>query len=556
MEKINRVSLAVIINNLQWATEEMNEYMAKSAYSSNIKIRRDCSCALYDRKGNMLAQGAFVPVHLGVMAQALKKLLEIFPPETWKEEDAVIHNDPYLMGAHLNDVLVFKPIFWEGILVGFAGANAHQVDVGGSPTKLNVRTVFEEGLRITGFRFVREGVLQEDILRFILDNVRTPYEVRGDIMGELAACNRGEARVHTLAEKYGAKKLIDYFDGILDYSEAGMRASIRNLPNGSFEYEDIVENDGFKMANNKVKVKVTVEDEDIYVDFDGSDPPAEGSCNSVWSTSTSATYYAVKAVCGSNIPANSGAYRAIHAIPPKAPSVVNCNFPHAVNACTSIVPQRIADCIIGALSQLVPERCCACDGQWNSMRFGGEDARTGRFFSYVETYGAGRGAKHNEDGASAHQTHMTNTANAPVEIIELEHPLQVNEYCLVEGSGGAGEFRGGLGIRRAITVLTDVDFSFMTDRSQHHPYGLFGGLGGACDSMKAVDHNGKKVDLHNKVLLAGSKATLQTSGGGGWGDPKKRAQKMVEWDVLNGYISEQDAKELYGRDIIFKDIKK
>jgi len=546
MVKLDGISLAVIINNLQWATEEMNEYMAKSAFSSNIKIRRDCSCALYNNRGDMLAQGAFIPVHLGVMAQTLKALLEKFPLNSWNEGDAVIHNDPYTMGSHLSDVLVFKPIFSCGLLIGFAGTCAHQVDCGGSPVKYVNPTVFEEGIRITGVKFVRQGEVQRDILEFILGNVRTPYEVRGDIMSQLAACNRGEARMQALAIKYGAQEFIDFCEGILDYSEAGMRASIRNLPNGEYKFEDYLENDGIKMSSIKFKAKVIIKDEDVYIDFAGSDPPSAGGFNLPWSLTNSASYYAIKAVAGSNVPANAGAYRAIHLIRPSGDNITDTQFPHAVDACTSIPPQRVVDTIIGALAKLAPERCCACDGQWCALSFVGKNDRTGRFFSYIETYGAGRGAKYNEDGASAHQTHMTNTANAPVEIIEMEHPFLIKEYSLVNDSGGAGKFRGGLGISRTLLCQTKMFNSPLVDRSVNKPYGLYGGLGGGNDSVTIITAQGELLPYKTREIPAGTTVCLKTSGGGGWGDPHERSRERVEWDVLNGYVSKECAEKIYG----------
>ena len=555
MVQIDAVTRAVIVNNLQWATEEMNEYLAKSAFSSNIKVRRDCSCALYTRTGDMLAQGTFVPVHLGIMSHTLKEVLKVQPLEELKPGDVLLHNDPYMMGSHLWDVMVFKPVFFEGEIIAFTGCLAHQVDVGGSPVNYVVKTIYEEGIRIPGVKLVREGVLQEDILRIITTNVRTAYEVKGDLMAEIAANNRGEERVLALAEKYGKEAIIAYFDAILDYSEAGMRKGIADLPDGVITFEDQLEGDGINDYPIPIKVRLEIKGSDIYVDFDGSGPCGEGGFNNTWSLTLSGTYYGIKAVIGAEVPTNTGAYRAIHVKHPEGDCILDAKLPHAVGGCTTVAPQRIADVIIGAFSKLVPERCCACDGHWAAACFGGMDEKVGRYFSYVETYGCGRGAKYNEDGASGHQTHMTNTANAPTEIIELEHPFLVRRYGLVENSGGAGQYRGGLGLTRELECLTDMSVSIIVSRSHTQPYGLFGGKGGHCDSGTVLYPDGSVHTIKSGQVPKGSVVRIQTAGGGGWGDPAKRDPAKLEWDVLNGFVSLEGAKEDYGVTIDPKTLK-
>lgn len=547
--EIDNITLAVIVKKLEWATEEMNTYLTKSAYSSNIKIRKDCSCALYTKNGEMLAQGTFIPVHLGILSQTLKELLKVYPIDTIKEGDVLLHNDPYMMGSHLNDVMVFKPIFYQGQLLAFTGCLAHHVDIGGSKARYTSSTIFEEGLRIAGAKIMKEGVLQEDILRIITTNVRTSYEVKGDLMAQLAACYRGEERVIELAKKYGIEPLMAYFEEILNYSETGIRNAIRKLPNGETSFEDYIEHDGINQKLIKIKVNVIIKDEDIYVDFDGSAEPGEGGYNSPWSLTHSAVYYAIKSVIGTSVPTNSGAYRAIHLIRPTYDSIVDAKFPHAVDGCTNSPSQRIVDVVIGAFSRIIPEKTCACDGHWPAAHYGGLDPKTGRFFAYIETYACGRGAKYNDDGANAHQTHMTNTANAHVEMIELEYPLLVEKYSLVNDSGGAGKFRGGLGITREIKCLTDTYISTFPSRPTIKPYGLYGGEGGQTDTSKVKYPDGTESPAFAKQIEKGSVVVIQTSGGGGWGNPKERDKKKLEWDVLNEYVSLKAAKEKYGIEI-------
>ena len=544
-KEIDQVTLAILVNNLYWIAEEMNAYLTRSAFSTNIKVRRDCSCAIYTANGDMVAQGEFVPVHLGIMSQALREALKIYPANELKDGDVIIHNDPYSMGSHLWDIMLFKPIFNEGELIAFTGNLAHHVDIGGATTSRNLPTVYEEGLRLPPVKLYEEGKLQESIFRLITANVRTPYEVRGDLAAQTAANFRGERRVKEVAQKYGNAVFREYLEEILNYSERGMRQAIRETPDCEADFEDYVEHDGIKDVHTKIKVTIRIQGDEIWFDFDGSGAPGEGGVNAPWSLTHSAVYYAVKAVLGNNIPTNDGAYRPIHLIRPQKESIVDAKFPHAVGGCTSNPTQRVVDAAIGAFSKIVPEKACACDGHWPSGRFVGFDSRTGRYSPYVETYACGRGAKYNDDGADAHQTHMTNTANAPIEIIEMEHPLRVEKYAIVPDSGGPGEYRGGTGIVREVVSLTDMSVNAFHVRPHIKPYGLFGGKGGSNDFCGIFLSDGRVVSS-SKDVKAGDHTIIQTSGGGGWGYPYKRKIESVLEDVKNGYVSLKAAETEYG----------
>lgn len=539
------VTLSILINNLQWITEEMNVSLVRSAFSTNVKVRRDCSCAIYTRDGELVAQGEFIPVHLGVMAQTLRAVLAESPVDSFAEGDAIIHNDPYLMGSHLWDVMLFQPVFSEGELVAWVGNLAHHVDIGGSPVMLTSPSIFEEGLRIPPTKLMRGGVVQEDVLRMITANVRTPFETEGDILAQTAANRRGEQRLHALMAKYGTSTMVHQFEAILDYAEEGMRSAISRLPDGEAQFVDFMETDGIDDVSRRIAVKLRISGSDIYIDFEGTGRPTRGGINAPWSLTHSAAYYAVKAVVSPDTPTNAGAYRPIHLIRPDPPSIVDAPFPSSVNGCTNTTSQRVVDVIIGAFSKVVPERACACHGHWLAMFFVGVDPRTGRYSSYVETYASGHGAKHNEDGADGHQSHLTNTANAPIEVIEVEHPLKVEAYALVQDSGGPGKYRGGVGLMRRVRALAEGTGHVSLMRRTIRPYGLFGGHGGMTDDGAVSLADGSTPRASDRVS-PGDQIHIQTSGGGGWGDPWDRDPERVAWDVLNGYVSVEAAREHYG----------
>lgn len=545
MTKIDPVTLSILVNNLKWVAEEMNEYLCQAAFSTNIKVRRDCSCALYTREGRIIAQGEFMPIHLGIMAGTLKEILKEYPADTIKEGDTFIHNDPFRMGSHLWDVMLFSPIFYDGVLVGFAGNLAHHVDIGGAPVVYGLETIFEEGLRLPPIKLYKEGVLQEDIVNIIINNVRTPYEAKGDIAAQTAANYRGQLRIKELAAKYGPQALIDYMDAIIHYSEKGMRKSIAELPDCTVEFEDYIEHDGIQECYKKLKVKLTVKGDELFVDFDGTDSANAGPVNCPWSLTCSSVYYAVKAVLGINIPTNEGAYHPINLIRPEKESLVDARYPHAINLCTNNPSQRVVDAVIGAFSKIVPEQTCACDGHWVPGRYVGTDTNTGRVSAFVETYAAGRGAKYNEDGADAHQTHLSNTSNAPIEIIELEHPLRVHSYQMVPDSGGAGRFRGGVGVRRELIALQPMAASVSRMRYDRvPPYGLYGGNPGKSDFCAVLLPDGEPPQICKNVQ-PGTHMVCRSSGGGGWGNPLERDFHAVEQDVLEGYISIDAARRDY-----------
>ena len=551
MSEIDPVTLSIMMNKLTSIAEEMNLYLVKSSYSTNIKDRRDSSTAIYKIDGDMLAQGAFVPVHLGVMPIALKEVLQEIPLDSMLPGDVIIHNDGYKGGTHLNDILLYKPIFYKGKPIAIAGTCAHHPDVGGTPDSLSEESIFSEGIRLSSIKLFRAGVLQDDVMKIVLTNVRTPQIVKGDILAQCASNNRCEERVLQLADEYGVDMTRQYFDELLDYSERGMRAAISKIPPTETEFEDVSDFDGVNFRKDlfKIRPKIRIERNDVYVSFEDPPPPGAGGVNSPWSLTLSACYYAIKAVVGPTVPANGGAYRPIHVTKPEKESMLCAQLPRAVRGCTSEPAERIVDAIIGAFSKIVPERVCACDGHWPSASFLGIDPRTNEFFAYIETYGGGRGAKFNDDGADAHHTHMTNTRNAEVEIIESEYPIRVDAYQIASDTGGPGLFRGGCAMRREFTILAnEIRSSADVYRTLTGPYGLFGGKPGGVARCGIIFPDGREISGHylNNSVPTDSKMYIQSNGGGGFGDPLTRHPEKVMWDVLNEYVSLKAAKEEYG----------
>ncbi|OLS40072.1 hydantoinase B/oxoprolinase family protein [Bacillus sp. MRMR6] len=551
--KIDGITLEVMKNAFYTIAEEMGVTLIRTALSTNIKDRMDCSTAIYTKNGDLVAQAEHVPLHLGLMPSVVHEVLKLFPPDLLKEGDAILINDPYISGSHLPDIFMISPIFLHGKLVGLAANIAHHVDVGGlSPGSMSVKAteIFHEGLRIPAVRIQREGVLDQEMIRLLEKNVRTGKEVLGDIYAQLAANKVAETRLIDLIEKHSVDFVFDCMEEIMNYSDRRMRAAITKVPNGSYQFKDILEGDGITEDELEIQALVKVAEDTIEVDFTGSAKQTQGPVNSTHGVTNACVYYALKAILDSEVPPNAGTYRSIKIHAPKG-TIVNPNFPAPVSNANSNTSQRITDTIFGALVQVLPERSmAACSGTMNGFAIGGFDPEKESYFSYVETYGGGQGGLLDLDGMDGVHTNMTNTLNTPVEVMEQTFPFFVNKYGLIDGSGGAGKFRGGLGMERELTLLgDDFTITLMSDRQKHQPWGLFNGKGGQTSSCTLVTPEGEKMALSSKVTMKadkGSKIRLATAGGGGYGSPFERDPQFVLKDVVLGHIDFQQAKEDYG----------
>lgn len=549
MMKIDGITLEVMKNSFYTIAEEMGVTLIKTALSTNIKDRVDCSTAIYTKEGELVAQAEHVPLHLGLMPSVVKEILKMYPNDSLKPGDAILMNDPYISGSHLPDIFMISPIYYKGNLIGIAANIAHHVDVGGlAPGSMSVKAteIFHEGLRLPALRVRKNGELDPEIIRLLEKNVRTGKEVLGDIYAQLAANTVAEKRLVDLVEKYSLDHVLESMKEIMAYSDRRMRAAVRQVKDGEYEFEDYLEGDGITEDELVIKVKVKVSGDEIEVDFTGSNKQTAGPLNSTEGVTSACVYYTIKSLLEPDVPPNAGTYRCISIKAPEG-SIVNPKYPSPVSNANSNTSQRIADTIFGALANVLPEKSmAACSGTMSGFSIGGYDDEEEKYFSYVETYGGGQGALSDIDGMDGVHTNMTNTLNTPVEVIEQSFPFIVNNYGYVDGSGGAGTFRGGVGLQRELTLLDDgLTVTLMADRAKNSPWGLFGGSGGKTSRCTLLTEEKEQIELSSKItrkVEKGNTIRLQTAGGGGYGDSYKRNPESVLEDVILGFISSDQAR--------------
>ncbi|MEM9186129.1 MAG: hydantoinase B/oxoprolinase family protein [Planctomycetota bacterium] len=551
---VDPVTLEIMRNRFRGVAEEACAAMVRSAYSPNIKDRRDCSAALALPDGQVIAQAEVgTPLHLGIMPAILRSVLAEFPIDRFEPGDAVITNLPYPEGpGHLPDVSMVSGVFHEGEPVALAATTAHHIDLGGyAPGSMpfGVHEIFQEGLQIPPTKVFRQGEFASDVLRLIEQNVRTQDELRGDLLAQYAAARTAEARVAEMIAAAGARPVFAYARYVLDHAERCMRAGIAGLPDGEYRFEDFLDDDGVTDETIRIRVAVTIAGDGLTADFRGSSPQVRGPLNCRDSAVKSCVYYAAKAVIDPDLPVSSGAYRPIHVVAEEG-SVLHARFPAAIGNANILTDQRVVDALLGALYQAAPERvCAACSGEMNLINLGGIDPATGAYFNYVETFAGGQGALHDQDGGDAVHTHLTNTLNTPVEVIEQAYPLRVRRYAMIPDSEGPGRRRGGVGLVREIESLADgVTASIGADRRRFTPWGVetdHHARGAFCCCLRA---DGTVETLPTKVLTTinqGDVLRIETPGGGGWGDPAGRDRSAVEQDVAAGLVSRERATTVY-----------
>lgn len=525
---VDPVSLSVFSAAVSAIAQEMGAALQRVSYSPNIKERLDFSCAVFDPRGQMIAQAAHIPAHLGSMPDSVAVVLEQCAP--FQPGDTVIVNDPYLGGNHLPDVTMVSPVSLRETgseLVGFVANRAHHSDVGGiSPGSMPIATeLYQEGIIIPPVKLWEAGKLNESLFAVILRNVRTPQERRGDLSAQYAANQTGIRRVRELVGRYGWERYRELCEAVLQYGEREARAAIRHIPTGMYRFVDYLDDDGISPTPLPIAVTVYVDGETLLVDFTGTAPECLGSLNTVETVTKSAVYYVLRCLMPEDALMNAGVFRVVRVNAPPG-TLVNAQPPRAVAGGNVETSQRIVDAVFGALAQAIPDRIpAASQGTMNNLTIGGKDPRTGQFYAYYETMGGGMGARPGLDGLSAVHVHMSNTRNTPIEALEFAYPLRVIEYSLRVGSGGRGSARGGDGLVREIEFLAEAEITLLTERRRFAPWGLHGGEAGSpgrnlylrrtADGFTIIPLPGK----HRQTVQPGDRIRIETPGGGGWGAP-------------------------------------
>lgn len=516
--RFDPIHLGVMNHLFASIAEEMGASLMRTAFSVNIKERRDLSCAVFDGQGRLVAHAAHIPVHLGSTPTCVRAVLDALRLDPG---DVAIVNDPFAGGTHLPDITLVSPVYYGKARrpLFYVANRAHHADVGGitAGSMPVARHIDEEGVRIPPTKLRVRGRLNKKFLARFLGQVRTPEEREGDLRAQLAANHTAEARLRVAARKYGVAGLGRGIEALLDYAERMTRHAIRSLPAGTYRFEDVLEDDGLGTRDIPVRVALTLRGGRARADFTGSAPQVAGSINAVFAVTLSAVFYVFKCLTGAEVPSNAGGLRPLEVVAPEG-SVVNARYPAPVSAGNVETSQRVVDVVLGALAVAAPDRFPAAScGSMNNVTLGGTDGG-GRPFAYYETIAGGMGACPGQAGLSGVQTHMTNTLNTPVETLEHAFPFRVSRYALRRGSGGRGKWRGGDGVIRDYEVTGPTEVTLMTERRVRRPWGLGGGEPGAAGENVRVIPDGE-ISLPGKItftLMPGETLSVRTPGGGGW----------------------------------------
>jgi N-methylhydantoinase B len=549
------VEMEVFSNRLLTITEEMGHTLVRASFSTNIKERQDCSVALFDARGRLVAQASHVPLHLGSLMGSVAAVLDAYPPAEIEEGDAFVCNDPYLAGGtHMPDISIVTPVFYEGTLQFFTANIAHHSDVGGTvPGSISgaARSIFEEGLRIPAIRIVRKGAIDRDLLRLISSNSRDPMERTLDLQVQVSTNDRGAAMVRDLIDRMGRKRVEQSIEDLLMYTRERLATRFASLGSGEYSATSWMDDDGLPGEPVAIRATVAVRDGRLRIDFTGSAAQARGAMNIPKSALHAAVYFSVKTLLDPALPPNSGFFDAIEIRAPEG-TIVNPKMPAAVGA-RSIGCNKVVRAIFCAFDALLPPERRLAPGHdaVPAIVFSGDHRNRAGQFVYLETMGGGLGASAATDGMDALQVHMTNTSNLPVEALEHEYPLVVEEYAMVENSGGAGRQRGGLGLARQIRAAADgVLFSARSDNHVIAPPGVDGGEPGRAARLIFNHGRSDERELSSKVsalaLRTGDSTRLETAGGGGFGSPDGRLPSLLADDIRSGKLARAEAERRYG----------
>ena len=545
--------LEILSNALTALTEEIQITLLRSAYSQVVKEAQDASCAIFTADGRIVAQPVVIPGHLGSMKFMLAEVLKDIPPANLAPGDVLVSNDPYRGGSHLPDIALFRPIFFERRLVGFAGSIVHYTDVGGMVPGSNPQRateLYQEGLVIPPSKLYEASVPNSTLHRIIRANVRDPDIFFGDMRAQEAALLKGEQRVCDLVRRYGTDEVCRAMEELIEHTAAQAKAAIRAIPNGVFEFVDFMDHDGIDLSHPiRVQVRIEIQDEKLKLDFTGTEQQVKGPLNAPLAKTWTTVFYCLRCILPDDIAFNDGLTGVLDIYVPEG-TLLNPRHPAPVNA-RSVTVNRIADVVLGALAKAVPEKVGAqvC-GVPTGVSFGGIDPRTNRSFVFYESYGGGMGGTKHGDGADGLSTGTSNAMNIPVEAIEIDYPIRITRYELVPDSGGAGQYRGGLGLLREYEMLAeDASINVRGDRTVYPPQGAAGGHDASRAAYFLETENGEKRPIPSKYsdrIRRGQRLLVTTAGGGGWGDPHRRARTQIINDLKEGMISPERSREDYG----------
>lgn len=513
---MNAIELSIFTSRIEAVCDEMGAVLRRAAFSPNIKERLDYSCAIFDANGELSAQAAHIPVHLGSMAYAMRDIVRDI---AWCQGDMVILNDPYLGGTHLPDVTLIAPAFISGELVAFVANRAHHADIGADvPGSMPLSThLDDEGLVIAPTRLLINDEIDEEVFTSIMASLHDGERAKGDFLAQISANRNGVAALTRLVSGIG---VVDYNVALSElnaYAGRLAKQTLQSIPDGEYQFDDVMDDDAHGQHDIRICCIVNVENGDVSIDFSGTSPQVKGNINAPLSVAAASVYYVFRCLMPPQTPACAGSFHHIHLSAPVG-SLLNACYPAAVSAGNVETSSRVVDVVMGALAQAIPQQIpAASHGSMNNLAMGAR--HPGDSWDYYETMGGGMGASAFHDGLAAVQTHMTNTLNTPIEALEMNYPLRVRRYGIRHHSGGAGEYRGGDGLVREFEFLKPASFTLITERRFNCPWGLAGGEAGSAGENRL---NGSDIGAKvQRTAQKGDRLTVMSAGGGGWGWAKK-----------------------------------